>query len=53
VVWAVLRGLALPDALAWACLFAGLSVSVPTALAGARRLDELLEEGRRRGLSPP
>jgi ribokinase len=53
VVWAELGGLALPDALAWACLFAGLSVSAPTALAGARHLDDLLEEGRRRGLSPP
>ena len=53
VVWAELLGLALADALAWACLFAGLSVSAPTALAGALRLDDLLEEGRRRGLSPP
>jgi sugar/nucleoside kinase (ribokinase family) len=53
IVWATARGLPLDAALAWACLYAGLSVSAPTALAGARRLDELLAEGRRRGLSLP
>jgi sugar/nucleoside kinase (ribokinase family) len=53
IVWATSRGLELEAALGWACLFAGLSVAAPTALAGARTLDELLEEGRRRGLSPP
>jgi ribokinase len=53
IVWATGRGLDLETALAWACLFAGLSVAAPTALAGARTADELLAEGRRRGLSPP
>jgi sugar/nucleoside kinase (ribokinase family) len=53
IVWGETRGLPLADALAWACLFAGLSVEAPTALAGGRRLDDLLAEGRRRGLSPP
>lgn len=53
IVWATDRGLDLEAALAWACLAAGLSVSAPTALAGACTLGELLDEGRRRGLSPP
>jgi sugar/nucleoside kinase (ribokinase family) len=52
-VWATARDLALPSVLAWACLYASLSVSSPTALAGARRLHDLLEEGRDRGLTPP
>ena len=51
--WATARGLDLEAALAWACLAAGLSVAAPTALAGACRLNELLDEGRRRGFSPP
>jgi sugar/nucleoside kinase (ribokinase family) len=54
IVWALEdRTLELETALAWACLAAGLSVAAPTALAGACTLDELLEEGRRRGLNPP
>jgi sugar/nucleoside kinase (ribokinase family) len=53
IVWASARGLELEPALTWACLYAGLSVAAPTAYEGARRLDELREEGRRRGLSPP
>lgn len=52
-VWAASRGLPLGPTLAWACLYASLSVASPTALEGARRLAELLEEGRRRGLTPP
>ncbi len=52
-VWADLRGANLADRLAWACLYAGLSVRTPTALAGALYLDELLREGRDRGLIPP
>lgn len=53
IVWATERGIDLEAALAWACLSAGLSVVAPTALAGAPRLDDLLEEGGRRGLSRP
>jgi sugar/nucleoside kinase (ribokinase family) len=53
IVWATSRALDLDAALAWACLFAGLSVGAPTALAGAPTLDDLVREGRRRGLSPP
>ena len=52
-VWADLRGASLPDRLAWACLYAGLSVREPTALAGALRLEELLREGTKRGLTAP
>jgi sugar/nucleoside kinase (ribokinase family) len=52
-VWAASRGLPLGQTLSWACLYASLSVESPTALDGARRLPELLEEGRRRGLTPP
>jgi ribokinase len=53
IVWATGRGMHLEAALAWACLAAGISVAAPTAYAGACALDELLAEGRRRGLSPP
>ncbi|HEX5936578.1 MAG TPA: PfkB family carbohydrate kinase [Actinomycetota bacterium] len=53
IVWTTTRALDLERALAWACLAAGLSVAAPTALAGARTIDELLAEGRRRGLTPP
>ncbi len=53
IVWADVHGLSLHGKLEWACLYAGLSVTSPTALGGARRLDDVLEEGRRRGLSPP
>ena len=52
-VWSDLRGSDLSDRLAWACLYAGLSVRYPTALAGAAWLDSLLVEGAARGLTPP
>ncbi|HEX2051862.1 MAG TPA: PfkB family carbohydrate kinase [Actinomycetota bacterium] len=52
-VWADVRGAAVRDRLAWASLYAGLSVRAPTALAGALRLDELLRAGAERGLQPP
>lgn len=52
-VWAASHELPLPSTLAWACLYASLSITSPTAMGGARRLEELLEEGRRRGLTPP
>ena len=51
--WADLRGAPLPDRLAWAALYAALSVRAPTALAGALDLDGLLRAGRERGLRPP
>jgi sugar/nucleoside kinase (ribokinase family) len=52
-VWADLAGLGLQARLAWACLYAALSVRAPTALDGAVRLEELLAEGERRGLPRP
>jgi sugar/nucleoside kinase (ribokinase family) len=52
-VWADRRGAPLEDRLAWATLYAGLSVRTPTALSGALFRDELLEAGRERGLAPP
>lgn len=51
--WADLTGLETEARLAWASLYAGLSVRTPTALDGALRLEELLDEGERRGLSRP
>jgi sugar/nucleoside kinase (ribokinase family) len=52
-VWADVRGAPLAHRLAWACLYAGLSVRAPTALEGALGLDALLEEGRARRLPVP
>jgi sugar/nucleoside kinase (ribokinase family) len=52
-VWADLAGLGAQARLAWACLYAGLSVRTLTALEGALRLDEVLAEGERRGLPGP
>jgi sugar/nucleoside kinase (ribokinase family) len=49
-VWADVRGLDIEARIAWATLYAGLSVPAPTAFDGAARLDELLTEGARRGL---
>jgi sugar/nucleoside kinase (ribokinase family) len=51
--WADARGLPVDQRIAWATLSAGLSVRAPTALTGAPRLAELLDEGMRRGLTPP
>jgi sugar/nucleoside kinase (ribokinase family) len=52
-VWADLSGLAIQDRLHWAVLYASLSVRVPTTVAGAPRLQELLDEGAARGLEQP
>jgi ribokinase len=52
-IWADLHGLALPDRLQWAVLYGSLSVRVPTTVAGAVRLPELLDEGAARGLTAP
>jgi sugar/nucleoside kinase (ribokinase family) len=51
--WADVRGAPLPSRLAWATLYASISVRAPTALEGALRLEALLEEGAARGLEPP
>jgi len=49
-VWADLRGLDLGARIGWATLASALSVRAPTAVDGIAHLDELLDEGRRRGL---
>ncbi|HEU4488273.1 MAG TPA: PfkB family carbohydrate kinase [Actinomycetota bacterium] len=52
-LWADLHKSSPSDRLAWASLYAGLSVREPTALAGALRLSEFLVEGAARGLTRP
>lgn len=52
-VWADLAGLDAESRLSWASLYASLSVHAPTAFDGALRLEEILAEGERRGLSRP
>jgi sugar/nucleoside kinase (ribokinase family) len=52
-MWADLGGAPLRSRLAWATLYASLSVSAPTAFEGALRLEALLAEGAARGLEPP
>ncbi|MGH2969526.1 MAG: hypothetical protein ACRDK0_10745, partial [Solirubrobacteraceae bacterium] len=52
-VWAELGGAAQEERLGWAVLYAALSVTVPTAFAGAATRSRLIEEGARRGLTAP
>ena len=49
-VWGGLRGLDAPERLRWAVLYASLSVTVPTATAGAITEAQLIEQAARRGL---
>jgi sugar/nucleoside kinase (ribokinase family) len=49
-VWAGLRGMQAADRLRWAVLYASLSVTVPTATAGAITESQLIDEAARRGL---
>jgi ribokinase len=51
--WGDTVGLPVAETLRWAELYAALSVRVPTGAAGATPLDELMEEGARRGLPAP
>jgi ribokinase len=50
--WADLSGADPEVSLAWANLYAGLSVSAHTGVGGAVPRDRLVEEGERRGLAP-
>jgi ribokinase len=50
--WADLSGADPELSLAWANLYAGLSVSAHTGVGGAVDRERLVEEGERRGLSP-
>ena len=52
-VWAEQAGAEPEERLRWAVLYATLSVSVPTAVAGAVTRAELIEQGARRGLTGP
>jgi sugar/nucleoside kinase (ribokinase family) len=52
-IWADLLGADGEARLAWASLYAGLSVRAATAFDGALRRDDLLAEGERRGLTRP
>jgi glucosamine--fructose-6-phosphate aminotransferase (isomerizing) len=52
-VWGDVLGLDVEARLRWAVLYAALSVTVPTGVAGALSLGELLVQGKQRGLTPP
>jgi sugar/nucleoside kinase (ribokinase family) len=52
-IWADLAGADGEGRLAWASLYAGLSVRAATAFDGALRRDDLLAEGERRRLPAP
>ena len=52
-VWADLAGLPLHDRLQWAVLYAALSVSVPTAVAGAETLAALVAAAAELDLASP
>ena len=47
-VWADLDGAEPADRLAWATLYAAMSVGVPTGIAGAARLDDLVSAAKER-----
>lgn len=49
-VWAELCGAPPEERLRWAVLYAAMSVTVPTAIAGAMKRERLVEEGMRLGL---
>jgi sugar/nucleoside kinase (ribokinase family) len=52
LAWADLMGADPEVALAWANLYAGLSVGSHTGIGGAVTRDQLIAEGERRGLPP-
>jgi sugar/nucleoside kinase (ribokinase family) len=52
-IWADLRGAPPEDRLRWAVLYAAMSVTVPTAVAGASTASRLVQEGSRHGLAEP
>ena len=49
-VWAGLRGMLTTERLRWSVLYASLSVTVPTATAGAIKESQLIDEAARHGL---
>ena len=52
-IWGDLRGASPEECLAWAVLYAGLSIATPTGVGGAVTEAQLLEEGTARGLTAP
>lgn len=52
-IWSDLSGATPEDCLRWACLAAALSVRVPTAVAGAQKIEQLAAAGSERGLAVP
>jgi ribokinase len=52
-IWADQLGAAPEERLRWAVLYAAMSVTVPTAVAGAVTSSRLIEEGVRHGLAEP
>jgi len=52
-IWADLRGAPPEDRLRWAVLYAAMSITVPTAVAGASTASRLVQEGSRHGLAEP
>ena len=52
-IWSDLRGASAEDRLRWAVIYAGLSVTKPTAVAGAVDEATLIAEGAKLGLTAP
>jgi ribokinase len=52
-IWADQNGAEPEDRLRWAVIYAALSITTPTAVGGAARLERLLEAGASVGLSAP
>lgn len=52
-IWADLRGAPPDQRVRWAVLYAAMSVTVPTAVAGASTASRLVQEGSRHGLAEP
>ena len=52
-VWAEQKGLGPLERLQWSQVYAGLSITTPTAVGGAVSEARLIDEGTRRGLTAP
>src|SRR5262249_48799161 len=52
-IWADQLNVPAHDRLRWAVIYSALSITTPTAVGGAVKLERLLEEGARVGLAPP
>jgi len=52
-IWADQLNTPPQERLRWAVIYAALSITTPTAVGGAVKLDRLLDEGAKVGLAPP